>query len=158
MSEILIRPALGGEEVALSALAWRVFDRDVAPLYTAAGCEAFRQFASTDAMVGRAADNARWVALARGEIVGMLEVRDGTHVAMLFVDGDWQRRGISRRLLVAAFGPVDGWPMLTVNSAPDAVGAYERLGFVATAGQQEADNGIRFIPMRRAAASGVTGP
>ena len=59
---------------------------------------------------------------------------------------------------MAAFGPVAGWPTLTVNSAPNAAGAYERLGFVATAGQQEADDGIRFIPMRREADSGVTGP
>ena len=36
---------------------------------------------------------------------------------------------------------------LTVNAAPSAVRAYQRLGFVRTGGEQVA-GGIRFVPMK----------
>lgn len=87
-------------------------------------------------------------------LAGLLELRDESHVAMLFVESACQRRGIGRALLRAAFGPEADWPSLTVNSAPGAEGAYERLGFVAT-GPEEERNGMRYLPMRRA---GLTAP
>jgi ribosomal protein S18 acetylase RimI-like enzyme len=146
-----IRPMHPDEEHALAALARRVFDAHVAPGYSAEGRDSYHRYADGDAMRARAVNHRLWVAERDGEAVGMLEVRNASHVSMLFVDSGLQRSGIARQLLQAAFGPEDAWPALTVFSAPDAVDAYARLGFEATSAEQETD-GIRFVPMRRPSA------
>ena len=143
-----VRPMHPGEEHALAALARRVFDVHVAPGYSMEGRESYHRYADGDAMRARAANHRVWVAERDGEAVGMLEVRNASHVSMLFVDSRLQRAGIARLLLRVAFGPDEAWPALTVFSAPDAVDAYARLGFEVTAAEQETD-GIRFVPMRR---------
>ena len=68
---------------------------------------------------------------------------------MLFVRPSRQRRGIGRGLL-AAVGTLAGHTdcEFTVNSSPNAVSAYERLGFRIT-GSEQCVHGIRFVPMQR---------
>jgi GNAT superfamily N-acetyltransferase len=90
------------------------------------------------------------VAEQSGAVVGALEVRGGTHVALLFVAPAYQRQGVGRGLLSAAFGMPEYWPELTVNSTPGAVCAYARLGF-RPVGPEEEQNGLRFQAMRRPA-------
>lgn len=85
-------------------------------------------------------------------LVGMIELRRPDHIAMLFVDGRFQRRGIARALVEAALDRLraerPGLDRLTVHASPNAVPAYRRLGFRPTAGEQST-RGIRFIPMAR---------
>lgn len=153
-SLISCRPAHPEEVPALAGFAQRIFTASIARAFTAEGVETFLRYADAQAMAARQ-DNHRLVVAEVGtSLVGVLEVRDGSHVAMLFVESPYQRQGIGRALLRAAFGPEAGWPSLTVNSAPGAEGAYERLGFVATGPEEERD-GMRYLPMRRA---GMTAP
>ncbi|MCL5108645.1 MAG: GNAT family N-acetyltransferase [Chloroflexi bacterium] len=90
------------------------------------------------------------LAEARDQVVGAVEVRENRHISLLFVEGRLQRRGIARSLLKAAVGiclmAAPGVRELTVNASPNAVLAYERLGFTP-AGPEQTVNGIRFIPM-----------
>ena len=79
----------------------------------------------------------------------MLHLRAPRHVAMLFVRSSLQRSGIARALLASA-GDVNC--EFTVNSSPNAVAAYERLGFRVT-GSEQCVHGIRFIPMQRLSAN-----
>lgn len=151
--ELRIRPAAAGEEGAMSDLVCRVFERHVAKLYSAEGQATFRGFASAASFAARAATSAWWVAALGERIVGVLEIREGTHVAMLFVESELQRRGVGARLLEGAFGPRGAWPQLTVNSAPNAVGVYERLGFAAI-GETLVKDGIVYLPMTRPADGG----
>jgi len=90
------------------------------------------------------------VALAGGQVVGVLGVRDGQHLLHLFVAESFQRRGIARALwnrirleLLAGSGEVS----LSVNSSVYAVSVYERFGFTA-AGPQVQGAGVVYIPMR----------
>lgn len=149
-----VRQMRDGEEAAVAAFARGVFDVHVAPGYSPEGRASYERYADADAMAARAANHRVWVAEEDDAMVGVLEVRNDTHVSMLFVDTGRQRSGIARALLVAAFGPPDAWPTLTVFSAPNAVDAYARLGFEATDAEQETD-GIRFVPMRRLASGGA---
>jgi predicted GNAT family N-acyltransferase len=85
------------------------------------------------------------------EIIGVIATRDITHIALMFVDKRYHRKGIARQLFSNVLAEITdnaGLTQMTVNSSPYAVTAYERLGFVKTAEQQEKD-GIIYIPMAR---------
>lgn len=146
---VTCRPARAEEIPSLAAFAQRIFGVSVAPEYSAEGMSTFARYADAAAMSARRGNHRLVVAEVGAAVVGLLEVRDESHVAMLFVESARQRNGIGRALLRAAFGPEERWPALTVNSAPGAVGAYERLGFAPTRAEEER-NGMRYLPMRRA--------
>ena len=85
------------------------------------------------------------------EIIGVIATRDISHIALMFVDKRYHRKGIARQLfdnVLAEMNNSAGITQMTVNSSPYAVTAYERLGFTKTAEQQEKD-GIIYIPMAR---------
>jgi GNAT superfamily N-acetyltransferase len=153
VSSLVFRRLEPSETAAAAKLACEVFDQFVAPHYQAEGVTEFHRYASADALSQRhASGHATYVAERGGELAGMLHLRAPRHVAMLFVQASLQRHGIARALLAAA-GDVNC--EFTVNSSPNAVGAYERLGFRVT-GSEQCVHGIRFIPMqRRSAGTGV---
>jgi len=131
------------------ALAVAVFDECVAPLYGDEGRRGFLIFAQPAALLRRRGEGyVTWVAASGPQIVGMLHVRDSCHVSMLFVECGRQGAGIARALFETALARFVLVGPLTVNSSPNAVGFYERVGFCATAPEQ-IKNGIRFVPMRR---------
>ncbi|MGZ8467974.1 MAG: GNAT family N-acetyltransferase [Gemmatirosa sp.] len=150
MAQITCRAMTPDETDAVATFAHRVYAHAIAPYESAEGRTTYAAYVAPDAMRARATDHAVAVAESEGALVGMLEVRRGTHVSMLFVDPARQRAGVARRLLAHAFGPAAHWPALTVNSTPGAVGAYARLGFVVEHAEIEHD-GLRFVPMRRSA-------
>jgi len=100
------------------------------------------------------------LATVQNRMVGMIEIRDYQHVAMLFVDGAFQRKGISRKLLRQALEICrENKPELrqvTVHSSPNSVHVYKRFGFVPTSSEQVI-NGIRFTPMTLELAEPVNG-
>lgn len=84
-------------------------------------------------------------AFDRETMVGVGAVKDASHVLLLYVLPQEQRRGVGSRLLKRLLRRT-GAAAVTVNAAPDAVPFYEKHGFVAVASLQVKD-GIRFIPM-----------
>jgi GNAT superfamily N-acetyltransferase len=89
------------------------------------------------------------IAEVDGELAGFIAVRERSHVYSLYVDKDFHRRGIARRLWEtardAATGP--GHPgAFTVNASNHAVPFYAALGFVPTAPMQVGI--VRYNPMR----------
>lgn len=143
------------ETPTAAALAREVFDQFVAPLYQPDGVSEFHRYASADALSQRnESDHVTLVAEHSGELVGMLHLRKPCHVAMLFVRSSFQYKGVGRRLLDSAGALVgDADCEFTVNSSPNAVSAYEHLGFRAI-GAEQCVHGIRFIPMRKQKGSG----
>jgi hypothetical protein len=89
-------------------------------------------------------------AIAQGRIVGVVEVRPPSHVAQLFVERTWQDRGVSRGLIEHAFpeSVTRNGLTVTVNSPPESVSGYGRMGFRVIAPEQ-VRNGVRFVPMVR---------
>ena len=80
------------------------------------------------------------------KIVGVIATRNnGSHIALFFVDGQYHRKGIGKKLFetVLEHSIADE---LTVNSSPYAQEVYHHLGFEDTASEQVTD-GIRYIPM-----------
>lgn len=136
-----------------SALAVRVFDEFVAAQLSDEGQHEFHRYASPSAIRERHRAGCLTLAAARdGRLIGMLHLRDGEHIAMLFVEGERQRQGIGRSLIGAATEYVGARQppvrVLTVASTPNAIEAYRKLGFVPV-GREQVLKGIRFISMMR---------
>ena len=148
---VLYRRLHDSEIEAVSELARRVFDEFIGPSLSAEGREEFHRNSSPQAFRDRAFRDVTFVAERDGQIVGMLQLSQGEHISMLFVDGKNQRQGIGRNLVGAAvkYALARQPPacVLTVGSSPNAVPAYERMGFVAVGGEQ-VEQGIRFVQMQ----------
>ena len=151
MSRAVIRRLKPGEEEQVCHLVRQVFNEFVAPLYTQEGVEEFLRYVDPDLMAKRASSN-YFVMLAEegGNLVGAIEVRDFNHISLLFVVSDSQRKGIANKLLDEALEMgrrnEPSLAEVSVHSSPNAVGAYEKLGFHIE-GPEKVEHGIRFIPM-----------
>lgn len=146
-TDIAYRNMKPGEEDDVCSLVTRVFNSFVASQYAKEGVEEFLKFVKPDAMAARTkASDFVLVAETNDEIAGMVEMRDGEHICLLFVDERFQRQGIAAELLRRALEICVGKTAITVHSSPNAVEAYRHLGFQAT-GPEETKNGIRFVPM-----------
>jgi GNAT superfamily N-acetyltransferase len=150
VSSIIYRQIAPFETAGVAALACEVFDQFVAPHYQPDGILEFHRYASADALAQRhESGHVTLVAEHSGELVGMLHLRKPCHVAMLFVRSSFQHKGIGRKLIATA-GALVGEESceFTLNSSPNAVAAYEHLGFHAI-GPEQCVRGIRFTPMRK---------
>jgi Predicted acyltransferase len=142
------------ETITVAQLATKVFDEFIAPLYSAEGVTEFHRYANPIALDARNQDDhITLVAENDQQIVGMLQLRAFTHVAMLFVCSGYQRSGVGRGLLSQAIQLCQRHSpkthQLTVKSSPNAVNAYVRMGFTAT-GPERCERGIRCVPMELA--------
>jgi RluA family pseudouridine synthase len=155
------RPMAVGEAGAVAALARRVFDTCVASGVSTAGRRSFLAYARPVRILERIDRGHRvLVAEMEGRLVGMIEVRDQAHIAMLFVERDAQRRGVARTLIAAAFpgdrpepsaatrAGVGTGAAITVNATPGSIAAYSHLGFRPTGPERDSD-GLRVLPMAR---------
>jgi GNAT superfamily N-acetyltransferase len=142
-----------GEEASVSQLVWNVFEEFEAADYKQEGIDEFKRYIQPEFLAARVAAGKFFVICCKrgGEIVGVIAVKDGHHISLLFVRKQDQKKGIARKLLAMAFEVccrIDpNLPEITVNSSRYAVNIYQKLGFEYTGPEQE-KNGIRFTPMR----------
>ena len=140
-----------GEEAGVIDLVSTVFNEFVAPLYSQEGVSEFMKYLRGDELAQRIRSG-NFVLLAKSDvdIIGVVEVRDNSHIAMLFVKGSHQKKGIGKELLKMAVEKCKtrnpDIHKITVNSSPNAVSAYRTMGFNALEREQVV-NGIRFTPM-----------
>jgi GNAT superfamily N-acetyltransferase len=90
------------------------------------------------------------VAEEGGTIIGVVGVRDNSHLYHLFVADRFQGRGIARSLWLVARDAClksGSSTSFTVNSSVFAVGMYRKRGFVET-GPAETKQGVTSIPMK----------
>ena len=140
-----------GEESAVCDLVHRIFDVFVAPLYTKKGLISFKKYADPEEMAQRVhLDHFVLLALIESEMVGMIEMSQFDHVSLLFIELEHQGKGIGRDLLgLAVRFCLDNNPQLreiTVNSSPNAIDVYERMGFKPI-GEEQSISGVRSVPM-----------
>jgi len=149
---VIYRAMKAGEERDVCRLVARVFADFVAVLYSPQGVREFLAYAADfDQLRERLqANHFVLVAETQGRIVGAIEVRNCDHISLFFVDGELQRKGIGnglwRRALVNCLANRSDVVKITVHSSPNAVEAYQGLGFQAE-GPEQTENGICFIPM-----------
>lgn len=146
-----IRNAYRDEWEDAMSLAWRTFLRFEADDYTPEGVRNFENFI-TDSTLYRmfvVGSYQLFVALDGKKIVGMLTLRGGTHISLLFVDERYHRRGIGRALMQYMSNYLlteMQASRVTVNASPYGVEFYHRLGFRDLRPQEKKD-GIIYTPM-----------
>jgi len=141
-----------GDESRASAVAVRAFEASVAAHYSELGAEQFLRYAAPEELRARSDRNHRVIlAESDGVIEGMVEVRSAKHIAMLFVEPARQRNGVGRALVELAVELCrerrSRLGAVTVNSSPNAVGAYLSFGFVVAGSERQRD-GIIYTPMK----------
>ena len=90
-----------------------------------------------------------FVAKDSKQLVGVVGIRDNSHLYHLFVAEEFQSEGLARRLWEKALGECKlkgNLRTFTVNSSNNAIGVYEKLGFVRT-GRMIKKDGVFYNPM-----------
>jgi len=151
MTQLTYRDMQPGEQTEAYNLIYRVFKEFIAPDFSQQGIDEFLSFASPESLAERAqANNFVILVLYQKQIVGMIEIRDYDHISLLFVDAEYQGSGIGTELIERSLGRCHsmnpGLDRMSVNSGPNSVTFYEKVGFLPIAPEQE-QNGIRFVPM-----------
>lgn len=130
----------------------RVFDEFEAPYYTKEGIENFYKFANYNNIKKQLNRNMQiYVTKDKNKIVGMIAIRNNSHIALLFVDKKYHRKGIATELLNKSISYCmqnnKNLRHITVNSSPYGIEFYHATGFEDTDVKQEMD-GIIFTPMK----------
>lgn len=134
-------------------LVWQVFQEYDREDYEDMGIRTFEHFISRENME-RMMDAGELVFFGAYEeniLVGVIAMRDGFHISLLFVRGEYQRRGIAkcliRRGVAHCLEETNPPQHITVNASPKGRRAYEAMGFYPLTGEQKKE-GMRFTPMR----------
>lgn len=133
------------------ALAWRTFLEFEGDVYPPEGIRSFEDFI-TDSELKRRFMMGKYqmlVACSCGKVIGMISLRNETHISLLFVDRCYHRRGIGTALILALSDYVKdeiGRTAITVNASPYGVEFYHRLGFQDMGPEMQRD-GIIYTPM-----------
>ncbi|MEW8626774.1 MAG: GNAT family N-acetyltransferase [Candidatus Thiodiazotropha sp.] len=129
-----------------SSICRKAFTTFVAPGLSSEGVEAFNKISSIGGFLHRMkAGNSILVCEEQRKIVGIVELKEGRHLAMLFVHPDHQKRGVGR-VLISAILPYVTENTLTVSASLNSVSAYLKYGFTCS-GVPEEKSGLKYQPM-----------
>ena len=146
-----IRKATPGDAERISKLVCELSAKYIVQEFTADGAEHLLASMNPDAIRKYIHSGFDYhIAETDQRLVGVVGVRDNSHLYHLFVAEKYQRQGIARKLWQIAMETclASGNPgEFTVNSSANAVGVYERWGFVAQSGPVEKD-GVVYVPMK----------
>lgn len=148
---IVFREIHSGEEDVVCKIVIDCFNQFIAPGYSDEGIREFTNYVKPDLLRKRLKNgNYSFVALDKDEIVGVIEMRNISHISLLFVKKEYQKMGIAKKLLELSIDKSKNINhsiiVIEVNSSPYAVKIYEHMGFI-TIDVEQVVNGIRFVPM-----------
>lgn len=149
--KLRICPVNSEDYEKMMGMVWKTFLRFEADDYTEEGIQSFQDFITDPVLykMFRKGYYQIFGAFYKNEIVGMISLRDNTHISLLFVDEKYHYQGIGRALmeylenyLVTEMGEYK----LTVNASPYGIDFYHKLGFQDTDVEQTKE-GVRYTPM-----------
>lgn len=150
IDSVQVRPAAVEEWENAMGLAWKTFLKFEGNDYEPEGIKNFQDFITDQSLrkMFLVGEYILYGAFYRGELVGVVSLRNKEHVSLLFVDEAFHKMGIGRKLInqMQEIAKGLGSYRLTVNASPYAVGFYHKVGFVDTNIEQKKD-GIRYTPM-----------
>lgn len=147
-----IRLMESGEEAPVCKLVERVFITNEASEISQQSISLFLSYANPVRMAERVAQDFCFVLVAvqADQLIGMIEVRNYNHIALLFVDDEHQRQGIASSLLEVAIEKCREknatLRRITVNASPYGLPVYAHWGFHPIGEEIEVD-GMLFTQM-----------
>lgn len=152
MNAEIIRPVEACELADAFGLIWRVFQEFVAPDYSQEGIDSFYSlYVAGTAFRENFADGRETMlgAFINQRLAGVLSISQTNVISCLFVEGNYHRMGIGKKLFGAALTVLQarGAPEVRLNASPCAVPFYHALGFKDIGGQAS-HHGIIYTPMR----------
>lgn len=143
---MIIRKVEEKDLEAVSAICMDSFLRSVAGTLSDEGITTFSNIAARDAFLDRMkGDNLMLVADNNENVEGVIELKEGRHVAMLFIRPERQKSGIGRKLLLSALNHAKV-KTVTVSASLSSVAAYEKYGFECSSEVGESA-GLIYQPM-----------
>jgi len=122
------------------------FMLSIAPTLEEEGVNTFQSIVSVNALNSRIEQgNLMIVYENNNEIVGVLELKEARHIAMLFVSPKFQNRGVGRSLMLAMYEYIKS-NMITVSASLTSVSAYLSYGFEYS-GVVSESAGLKYQPM-----------
>ena len=143
MENIIIREMNKNEIDVVRKLVLDTFIEFEAPDYSEEGIQSFKDFIFDDEKFLNLKIN---VIEIEDKIVSMIAIRNRTHIALLFTNRDFHKKGLARKLFNDFKSSLKDGDKITVNSSPYAVEVYKKLGFEIIEPEQTVD-GIRFTKM-----------
>lgn len=134
------------------SMVYKTFLEFDAPLFEKEGVDHFRRFLSDENLkrMFEAGTFSVIGAFDGPKIVGVVALRNESHISLLFVDKDYHRRKIGTKLVLTLADYVGNKlhkPSMTVNASPYAYDFYHKLGFF-NIDEETLTDGITFTPMR----------
>lgn len=150
-SQFIVRRINHTEVVDVCNLVARTFNEFIAPEFTEEGVDEFFLYSNPSALKKRLElDYFSIVAEYGGKLAGMIEVKRNNHISMLYVDKQFQRKGLAKTLIQNALKHISSDKEIpkdiTVNSSRYAVPFYESLGFIQFE-EEKTIYGVIHIPM-----------
>jgi GNAT superfamily N-acetyltransferase len=153
MNTIRIEKYQSGQEIMIHQLIKRVFDEFVAIDYCEEGNRFFHDWIQPSKIAERQHNAINlWVALTDRKLVGMLEIRDNKYISLLFVDKEYQGKGIAKKLVAESVKEIirrdPACEKIYVHASPFSIPVYKKMGFTEM-DHMQVDNGIKYLPMER---------
>lgn len=143
-----VRKLTADDLQVVSDLCLDAFTESVAPSLSEQGIATFSSIAQAKSFASRmTADNMMLVYEESGRIKGIIELKEGRHIAMLFIAPDCQQQGIGKALVTAIMDYVRE-DVVTVSASLTSVNAYLRYGFEISA-QIAESAGLVYQPMQK---------
>ena len=146
-----IRAAVVGDSESISKLICKLSVKFITTEFSSQGREFLLSTMTPDTIEKHMQSGYRYhVAEMGSKLVGVVAVRDNTHLYHLFVAEQYQRQGIAKKLWQLAMEEClsnGNRGEFTVNSSEYALGVYKHFGFVAQPGSR-VRNGVVFFPMK----------
>ncbi len=141
-----IRKIENKDTQAVSTICMNAFLKSIAGTLTDEGVATFTKIAASDAFLKRIKeDNLILVAEHNHEIMGVIELKEGRHIAMLFIDPKQQRKGVGRKLILSVLAHAR-CPSVTVSASLSSIAAYKSVGFECK-GEVGESAGLVYQPM-----------
>lgn len=148
---VTVRKATAEDWDSAMELAFRVFLKYEAEEYGPEGIKNFAQFVTDEDLkkMFLLGEYLLFVAEIDDKLIGLISLRSGNHISLLFVDENYHRRGIGTRLvkhLQEYMLQNTKQQKLTVFASPYGVPFYHKIGFTDI-GKETHKDGIIYTPM-----------
>lgn len=145
---MIIRTMTRRDLRTVSAVCLRSFKYSVADTLSPKGVKTFASVVTPESFSERMQkDNLMFVAEDGGKPIGVIELKEGRHIAVFFIEPAYQKQGVGKQLLREAFAHARQ-DQITVNASLTSVPAYQTFGFEPS-GEISESGGLVYQPMTR---------